>query len=742
MARDTTYGDAGQYSHDLLSGAVKVIFDINGANGGDGDAYHEFGDSDFSDHNEEDGSGGRGQTVEFSASASDVPDSMDVYVGGHGEDGDGEAEQGGSGGFNGGASGDGDGQENGHVGTGGGGGASDVRPAGGGLGDRFGVGGGGGGGGAAASDEGNDVEAGDGGSAGLPEGEKGGCADGPTQVDCSAGYGGTQDSGGSDGGFGADSGSEGSGGGGRADAFSTSTAVGGGGGGGGLYGGGGGSRDTGSDNERGGGGGAGGGSSYIPDFGYETDTSTSFGNYVTITELETPSKITGVTTVYRGATEVELDWDADEDSEWYNVYRDGTKIGETGSTGYVDSDAEEHTTYDYEIEGENTEADGEKSDPETVTTGGAPSGTSAELEDDDSVRLGSDEPVGDYNELRVYRREESEDDDEFELIDAEEDAADYDYLDEGLTDGIEYVYDFTPEYREGESSASRETELIPLPAPTDLEVLSVQSDEADIEFVDNADNKDGYRLYVREDDDGDWVQNREITETEPAGETVETSYVDLLNGQHYGATVSVFTDDEEVFYEEEPDVLVVDDYEHGSFEHYEDDDGEFEFDDTGAQHGDLWLRTTTSGFSDVWSMDGLDAYPEPGDEFVVYGYTGDGGASTSYTGIAWGAEEVGDFDEYFRVLPDDDEIELQLEGDGNTESISNDYETWYRYRVQWDDGETFDGDAGDITAYLEDMDGTVLGEITGSTSAAAGGVGVFATDYGGVDYWRITNRSE
>lgn len=51
---------------------------------------------------------------------------------------------------------------------------------------------------------------------------------------------------------------------------------------------------------------------------------------------------------------VALRWTASEGAETYNVYRDGTKIGSTGETQYVDLTVGENETYTYTVTAENS----------------------------------------------------------------------------------------------------------------------------------------------------------------------------------------------------------------------------------------------------------------------------------------------------------------------------------------------------------------------------------------------------
>lgn len=75
-------------------------------------------------------------------------------------------------------------------------------------------------------------------------------------------------------------------------------------------------------------------------------------------------------------------------------------------------------------------------------------------------------------------------------------------------------------------------------------------------------------------------------------------------------------------------------------------------------------------------------------------------------------------------------IELNAGASGTTSAatFSGVDNTWYRLRVEWDDGATFGGVAGDQTAYLYDASGTLLtntGTLNDTASAGATEVGLF-----------------
>jgi hypothetical protein len=213
------------------------------------------------------------------------------------------------------------------------------------IGDRFVVGGGGAGGGAAnADDTGSGWGAGDGGDAGLPDGQDGG-----DTAQASGGAGGTQSTGNAqpDGASGTASGG-------------SSQAASGGSGGGGYWGGFGGGAatapGTGDDYAYAGGGGA--GSSFYDDTLVSLDTTsahTSGDGFVEILYIGAPSNLT-VTS--HDADSITLDWDAATAADAYQIYRatssglttgDYTAVDTTPTVGYTDTGLLNGEQYYYRV---------------------------------------------------------------------------------------------------------------------------------------------------------------------------------------------------------------------------------------------------------------------------------------------------------------------------------------------------------------------------------------------------------
>ena len=199
---------------------------------------------------------------------------------------------------------------------------------------------------------------------------------------------------------------------------------------------------------------------------------------------------------------------------------------------------------------------------------------------------------------------------------------------------------------------------------------------------------------------------------------------------------------------------MVDDYEDGEMAEYEDHDGvwdtnEVQFATSPVYSGDSSVFVEgTPGGQKLISTNGLDIYPKQGDEFEFYGYldgtVGAGsGQLATYFGVQDGANHY-----YVDVRWYNDEVRLHKNGSyvANAQSVGLTGQAWHRFRVQWDDGSTFGGVAGDITIIVEDDAGTQLASFTANdTEYTEGGVGHYAfADAGEYVVWdkhEVLNRS-
>jgi len=505
MTTETFEFTGDEQTWTVPEGNENVIVRLWGAGGADGS-----GDSQYRQ-----GSGRDGGYTEGTLSVT-PGQALRIYVGG--------GANGASGGFNGGGNA-GSGASSG----GGGGGGTDIRQGGDSLSDRVAVAGGGGGGGGAAS---SSYENGgrNGGTGGGVEGNSGSGfsagGDGGTQTEGGAGGDGTGFSNGEDGSFG--QGGDGSGvSGGQPGA-----------GGGGWYGGGGGDNDT--DRELTGGGG--GGSGYIDEL---NDTflspSTSNGNGNSgdgLIEIEydvSPAEdVENFENSYTGAEEVDLTWDEQDESTEYSVEENGDIIATVDEPPFTAS-TDPDTTYEYRVRAETSFENGDWSETITVQTGGLPDSTSLIVQGSEQIDLTASEPVGDYENLNLYRNS-TEKPDSVSIIDSVTDASDYSFEDTNLSNGFEYVYEFTVDYREGETDSAEKIGLTDLPAPT---ALTAEPSDDDVDLDWNSNHNFGWlRVEFRRSVNEDWIVHEDNLDREVESENISG----LLNGEEYDARVLAVTD--------------------------------------------------------------------------------------------------------------------------------------------------------------------------------------------------------
>ncbi|AFZ73048.1 glycine-rich protein [Natronobacterium gregoryi] len=525
---DFSYTEPGYYSLDLSEYDDEQTIEIEVRGGAGEDAEYEHRLSNFGAASD----GGGGGVITGTTTIGELPDEIDILVG---EEGNNDPQYG-----DGGAGWEGDVDyhdgTDGYVNSGGGGGASEVF-----VDDRDEdenrlLVAGGGGGGTCHVEEGSSDALSDGAPGGYPEGENA-----ESREELGEPEGGDQSSGGEVPNTGVSS-AEASDGrwqdGGDGDTYRNCGI---GAGGGGYYGGAGGychqdTRDI-DEYDPAGAGGAGGSShikeEYFDDFTHSTGANSGDGSvYITIGN---PS-VSDLEVTFEGYEEVDIAWE-DEDVEEIDIERDGSLIAtvDGSNNSYTDTGLDGDTEYEYQVFAVQGDVRHESSDTIMATTGYLPDETTIDVTDR-QITITSVEPTQDYEELRLYRNGDE--------IDSVEDASDYEYVDNGLLDGKHYKYDIVAVYRASEDERSEEG-LTPLPAVEGVEVVDVDGRVATVEAVDPSNNASGYRLLLREDDDGEYeedVDRDPVDEGETA--TFETS--ELLDGQLYGAVIETYTEDTEV----------------------------------------------------------------------------------------------------------------------------------------------------------------------------------------------------
>lgn len=186
-----------------------------------------------------------------------------------------------------------------------------------------------------------------------------------------------------------------------------------------------------------------------------------------------------------------------------------------------------------------------------------------------------------------------------------------------------------------------------------------------------------------------------------------------------------------------PDYTLVDSYEDGDLSEY-DNTSTWAATTTQAADGSYGCEHTDTSFSTTISTSGLPAYPQQGDRWRVNGYVTDaGGSSAQYIGHYFAGNHY-----WGRINLSDQIVELDWDSGGDSASVSLSNNSWYEIEFEWDDGSTFGGSAGDITATFFEADGvTELATLSGNdTQFTNGGTGWFAADLCVGDFIRILNR--
>ena len=148
----------------------------------------------------------------------------------------------------------------------------------------------------------------------------------------------------------------------------------------------------------------------------------------------------------------------------------------------------------------------------------------------------------------------------------------------------------------------------------------------------------------------------------------------------------------------------------------------------------------------MYSSSGLDNYPAQGDSFSLWVRTANITDEWLYVFFA-GSTGIDDHYRLFCRWPDDT---FRIRTDANvdvcqTGNLGLSTDTWYKVIVQWDDGSTFGGSAGDFDLFVENASGTQIGSASGNdTSYTGGNIGYRNTnsstsDSMYVDHWIITN---
>lgn len=177
----------------------------------------------------------------------------------------------------------------------------------------------------------------------------------------------------------------------------------------------------------------------------------------------------------------------------------------------------------------------------------------------------------------------------------------------------------------------------------------------------------------------------------------------------------------------------IDDFEDGDLVEYDYEAGNgtagIDLVSSPVHSGDFAASVTGDGSGiKAVSNDGLEFYPRQGDEFEVwFHFDGTVGSGISSMVFYFGWQDSTN-NYYMAYRPNTDDLEFAIDGtvSSSAASVGLTAGEYHRLHVQWDDGSTFGGVAGDLTITLEDSMGNVLATLTDNdTQYSAGGWGYY-----------------
>lgn len=177
----------------------------------------------------------------------------------------------------------------------------------------------------------------------------------------------------------------------------------------------------------------------------------------------------------------------------------------------------------------------------------------------------------------------------------------------------------------------------------------------------------------------------------------------------------------------------IDTFESNSLAPYQGDTDEHTIQTSVVQEGTYALQRDTTDFSaqiESFPGDGLDNYPEIGDEFECYVRSENFGSQCDGA-FRFGMQDA-DNGYSCRCDMNSDDIQINRVDNGSTIDHGQTYfdfveDRWYRMHIQWDDGNTFGGEDGDITFTVEELATGDTTSVTGNdTNHTSGGIAFFA----------------
>lgn len=215
--------------------------------------------------------------------------------------------------------------------------------------------------------------------------------------------------------------------------------------------------------------------------------------------LKSPFGLTG-----SGApTEVTLNWSSDSfGADGFNIYKNGVYLASVGASlrTYTATGLTAATYYDFYVTSYNSAVESGASNTVRIFTADPPAacyGLTAVSVATDKIRLAWTNPADNEDEVYVYRSTDGVSYSKIATLSANSSA----YTATGLTSNTLYYFYVSNYNISGESAASNITSTSTMAAisqPTNLTVVPIDEDKADIYFDDNSSEEDGHSLEFRE----------------------------------------------------------------------------------------------------------------------------------------------------------------------------------------------------------------------------------------------------
>lgn len=263
-----------------------------------------------------------------------------------------------------------------------------------------------------------------------------------------------------------------------------------------------------------------------------------------------PQSPTGLTATQGAEDQINLSWTSQSggSESGFRVYRaqasgasraDYTQVADlaSGTTTYTDTTLEDGEQYYYRVVAYNASTESFLSNEDSaVTVLPSPSGTSVSASAEDQLTVSwtrnDDSSDGTWE---VYRSTSSGS--LGARIYQSATLTDTSITDTGLPDGERFYYTVRRVTNHASADGAQVSGVTLLPAPT-LDTINVSGDQFSVNWFDNSDNEDGFRVQLRQSGTSSWTTDRDV-----AADSTQAWTSSLLDGEKYDVRVVAYTED-------------------------------------------------------------------------------------------------------------------------------------------------------------------------------------------------------